>query len=188
MRERDAGVVRYKQKVKPGGGKQKGSSFERELCRELSLWVSDGKRDDLLWRSAISGGRATVRAKKGKITAHQAGDICAVHELGHKLTNHFFIECKAYKDLKAATLVFHSSGTIVNFWNICREQAATNDKAPMLVLRQNRFPTLIGLDMVGIDLLRQRRAILCSFPMLDLHLLPLSLMVESEFHCVPQSK
>lgn len=57
--------------------KQKGQSFEREMCRTLSLWWSKGKRDDLVWRTSGSGARATVRAKKGKTTANHHGDLCA---------------------------------------------------------------------------------------------------------------
>ena len=36
----------------------KGSEFEREMCKCLSLWWTDSKRDDVFWRSAQSGGRA----------------------------------------------------------------------------------------------------------------------------------
>jgi hypothetical protein len=51
--------------MRKGGGKQKGSQFERDVCRELSLWVSHGKQEDVYWRSAMSGGRSTVAALKG---------------------------------------------------------------------------------------------------------------------------
>ncbi len=53
----------------------KGGQFERDICRSLSLWWSGGKHDDLFWRTAGSGGRATVRRKKGKGTKGHAGDI-----------------------------------------------------------------------------------------------------------------
>lgn len=55
----------------------KGQNFERQICKELSLWLSKGQRDDLFWRTAGSGGRATTRQKKGKNTAGAAGDICS---------------------------------------------------------------------------------------------------------------
>ena len=55
----------------------KGSPFERETARRLSLWWSDGQADDWFWRTAGSGGRATNRAKQGKATANGGGDICA---------------------------------------------------------------------------------------------------------------
>jgi hypothetical protein len=136
--------------MRAGGGKQKGSSFEREVCRDLSLWVSRQRSDDLFWRSAMSGGRATVRLKKGKKTAHQAGDICAVHPDGNILTDMFFIECKFYADLQAASLLFGGAGKIISFWQVCCQQAQAHGKLPMLILRQNRYPALIGLDKRGL--------------------------------------
>ncbi len=56
----------------------KGRRLEIELAEELSLWWSNGKRDDLLWHTHDSGGRATRRSKKGKSTEGLRGDICAV--------------------------------------------------------------------------------------------------------------
>lgn len=75
-------------------GKRKGSSFEREICRQLSLWWTDEKRDDIFWRSASSGGRATQRMKQGKFTAGACGDICAVDPKGNRLMKMFTIELK----------------------------------------------------------------------------------------------
>ena len=72
----------------------KGSEFERSICKQLSLWWTDGKRDDIFWRSSQSGGRATSRAKKGKKTAGQEGDICATHRSGDPLVRLFSIELK----------------------------------------------------------------------------------------------
>jgi len=53
----------------------KGGNFEREIAKELSLWYSKGKRDDLIWRTHGSGGRATQRAKSDKDTKYQHGDL-----------------------------------------------------------------------------------------------------------------
>lgn len=58
----------------------KGASFEREVAKRLSLWWSGGERDDLVWRTAMSGGRATVRHRQGKKTAGQAGDLTATDD------------------------------------------------------------------------------------------------------------
>jgi len=65
---------------------KKGSKFERDTCRKLSLWFSHGKRDDIFWRTAGSGARATVRAKSGKMTADSAGDISAIDEKAKPFT------------------------------------------------------------------------------------------------------
>lgn len=72
----------------------KGQQFERDICRKLSLWISEGKDDSLLWRTSNSGGRATVRGKKGKRTQGQYGDIAAIHPSAEWLTRYFTFELK----------------------------------------------------------------------------------------------
>ena len=69
-----------------GKKSKKGGGFEREMCKLLSKWYTHGERDDIFWRTAGSGGRATVRMKQGKMTADSAGDMCAIDEIGKKLT------------------------------------------------------------------------------------------------------
>lgn len=73
---------------------KKGGAFERDMCRTLSLWFSYGKRDDIFWRTAGSGARATVRMKQGKMTADSAGDISAIHPSGKALTRLCIFELK----------------------------------------------------------------------------------------------
>lgn len=75
-------------------GRGKGSQFERDLCRQLSLWWTNGSRDDVFWRSAQSGGRATFRAKKGKQTFGSYGDIAATDPIGRPLLDLMTIEAK----------------------------------------------------------------------------------------------
>lgn len=75
-------------------GNRKGSSFERLICKKLSLWWTDGDRDDVFWRSSQSGGRATQRAKSGKKTYGSYGDVAAVDPIGEPLIRSFTIELK----------------------------------------------------------------------------------------------
>lgn len=79
---------------KRGRGSQKGSAFEREICRTLSLWWTHGKRDDVFWRTAGSGGRGTVRARKGLKTEGMYGDIYAVGKTGRAFLKMFTVEIK----------------------------------------------------------------------------------------------
>ncbi len=125
--------------------KQKGGAFERRICRALSLWVSKGKAEDLFWRSAMSGGRATVMYKKGKSAASQAGDISSVALEGHVLTDLFTIECKNYEDLHLHNLVYGGKSGIVDFWKQANTDARRNQKEPMLIAKQNRKPEIICL-------------------------------------------
>jgi hypothetical protein len=116
--------------------KQKGSAFEREICKKLSLWVSEGNYDDLFWRSAMSGGRATVRTKKGQITSSGHGDITAVSPKGNILTDKFVIECKHYKDLEWSAFIY-GKGFIWKTWDKLSGDSYVNSKQPFLILKQN---------------------------------------------------
>ena len=73
---------------------QKGSTFERAICRTLSLWFSEGESDTIFWRSSGSGAMAKVRSKVGKSTFGQYGDIAAVHPSGLALTQCCILELK----------------------------------------------------------------------------------------------
>lgn len=72
----------------------KGGDYEREICKTLSLWWTEGERDDVFWRSSQSGGRATQRAKQGLRTHGSYGDIAAVDPIGEPLLKFVTLELK----------------------------------------------------------------------------------------------
>lgn len=72
----------------------KGGSFEREMCKKFSLWWTEGQRDDIFWRTAGSGARATVRAKKGQGTKNSYGDMMAIDPIGEPLLKVVTVEFK----------------------------------------------------------------------------------------------
>jgi len=129
--------------MRAGGGKAKGAAYEREVCGKLSKWVSNGHRDDLFWRSAMSGGRATVGKRKGKELREHAGDISATHPEGHKLTDRWYVECKRYRSLDIEAACVEGTGLLAKFWREASEQATAHEKMPMLIARQDRSRTLL---------------------------------------------
>lgn len=131
--------------MRQGGGKQKGASFEREVCKRLSLWLSHGTAEDLLWRSAMSGGRSTVGRKKGKLHSAQAGDISAVDARGNPFIDKFYVECKAYKDLDFGNLI-KGTGHLIDFWKLAKEDAARYRKRPLLIAKQNNHPIIVCVN------------------------------------------
>ncbi len=76
------------------GKSSKGSGFERQIAKELSLWWTKGERDDIFWRTSQSGGRATQRRKSKVSTANSAGDISYLDVIGKPLVDYFLIELK----------------------------------------------------------------------------------------------
>lgn len=154
--------------MRPGGGKAKGATFERLVCVALSKWVSNGERDDLFWRSAMSGGRATVGRKKGVERSAQSGDISIIDSKGSPLADVFSIECKTYEDLHLDNLVYGGKAGAPTFWTQCKRDAEQAGKLPFLVAKQNRKDILLGLSQEGMTLLQASP--IASYPRHDLHL------------------
>ncbi len=88
----------------------KGSNFEREICKQLSLWWTNNKRDDVFWRTSGSGARATVRSKSNKKTFGQCGDVQATDPIGQPLIDLCTIEIKrGYSKSTFADLIEEST-------------------------------------------------------------------------------
>lgn len=103
--------------LRGGGNPKKGGQYEREICGELSRWWSGGTRDDLFWRSAASGGRATVRGRQGKQTAGHYGDIAATDPSSEPLTRALCIELKrGYSEHTIHDLIDRPTGAAVQVW------------------------------------------------------------------------
>lgn len=129
--------------MRKGGGKAKGASYERTVCKALSLWVSKGEREDLFWRSAMSGGRATVGRKSGKSHDAHAGDISPTDRAGQVFTDRFYIEVKAYKDLMIESALMKAEGKLSKFWRTTCKEATHYKKMPMLIAKQNAWPPIV---------------------------------------------
>lgn len=124
-------------------GNKKGGSFEREVSKQLSLWITNGERDDVFWRTHGSGARHTVRFQKGKETAGQDGDIQSTHPLGEEFRNIFSIECKFYKDLNLWSIITGAKDfSIYQYWKDTIEVSERVNKEPLLIAKQNNKPVL----------------------------------------------
>ena len=134
--------------------KRKGGSFERKVCKALSLWVTGGKSQDVFWRSAMSGGRATVHHRKGT-KIRQTGDICAVAPEGHDFTAIWFIECKAVKSIGLTSFLLNNTGKLAKFWKVACDEAAKHRLEPMLIAQSDGNTIVITnqgeLDLYGAE-------------------------------------
>lgn len=128
--------------MKAGSGKAKGASYERSICKKLSLWVTEGRIEDGLWRSAMSGGRATVALKRG-VKIQQVGDICAVRPELHDFTAKYFIECKHVRSLDIESFLLKGKGALAKFWRTAVREAERHGRIAMIVARQNNTPDIV---------------------------------------------
>jgi hypothetical protein len=128
---------------------KKGSAFERDTCRLLSLWWTAQKRDDIFWRSAGSGARAKTRSKTGRSTFGQYGDIQCVDPIGSALTSVCTIELKrGYTKSTFSDAVEKPDKAAQQMFEKFLEQAITdsrNAKTPfwMLITRRDKKQSMV---------------------------------------------
>lgn len=104
---------------------------------------------DVFWRSAMSGGRATVA--KGLV--RQSGDITAVAPEGHILTDFLYIECKHLKNISFDSLI-KLNGPLLQIWHKTIAEADKYNKHPVLIFRQNHWPVVFCAGISAIKYLR----------------------------------
>jgi len=131
--------------MRPGGGKNKGSDFERLICRRLSKWIQGSELPELFWRSASSGAKATMDHRRGKI-AKMYGDIIAIDEKSYWFGDLFVIECKFYKEFDFGKML-QKKGKILEWWEqVCRD-AELAGKFPFLIFKRNQYPIYVMYNL-----------------------------------------
>ena len=136
----------------------KGAKWEREICKSLSRWWSihymGQNRDDIFWRTAGSGGRATSRRKGLQRTAEQYGDLKADHKEGKPFTDFFLVEMKrGYNDaINLCTLIdcpLDMKMPIVVSWYLKAESERiyARRKAVLLLFKRDRRDAVVMIDM-----------------------------------------
>ena len=130
-------------------GKDKGTAFEREVCKQLSLWWSEGGTDDIFWRTAGSGARAKVRSKVDRGTFGQHGDIQATDPQGQPLIDLCTIELKRGYSTKSFAdmldrLPHHKQQPYGKFIQQAKEDCENAGAyAWMVIVKRNQRNTLI---------------------------------------------
>jgi len=125
-------------------GKQIGSTFERDIAKYLTVWVTGQEKPYVFWRSPGSGGLATLNVLNKEIS----GDIIAIKSQGEFFTNVFSIECKkGYGSADFWKFLSDVNNDIEKFWTQCCTAAIKTNKLPMLIFkRSNTKNVIIGLS------------------------------------------
>ncbi len=112
-----------------------GNNYEREVAKKLSEWITQGERDDVLWRDLSSGARGTTRKKSGKDSL-QEGDFVAT-DLNYKwFTDAFYVDSKSYKECNFVFINEKNikSNGIFNQWiKVCND--CPDNKVPVMVCK-----------------------------------------------------
>lgn len=133
--------------------KKKGNTFEREIAKKLSLFLTDNKDEYACWRTASSGGMATINQyKNSKSLKDQSGDIKQVIEKGiyknlDDFFDNYFVECKSLKDFD---LSIPYTKEILDIVSQLENEKKQCDKFIFLVVKRNRRKTLLLTDSITL--------------------------------------
>lgn len=139
----------------------KGSVFERQVCGDLSRWWTHGERDDVFWRTAGSGGRATTRQQRGKQTAGGHGDIAAVDPIGEPLMRAFCFELKrGYSRDTVHHVIDRPDRAAEQVWEAFVAQAAASAEGAgsvswAIIAKRDRREAMLWLPASGLHLLNR---------------------------------
>lgn len=128
--------------------RHKGGAFEREMAVAFSLWWTDGERDDVFWRTQGSGGRATNRAKQGKKTKFQYGDMTFTDPIGKPLIEYASFEFKFHKKFSLLG-VLHNVDFQADWmvsWAKAWRDAELSQRNPILITKQNRGKPVMWVE------------------------------------------
>jgi len=133
--------------------KNKGSTWERMVGVDLSLWITRGARADLFARSVGSGSRFTRAAQRQAETA-QPGDLSAAHELAFPFLRVFMVECKHRRSIDLAGYLFgrHDGQSFLAVTIAkAREEAARAKLQWMVIAKQDHKEPLVFIseDIMG---------------------------------------
>jgi len=125
----------------------KGGSFEREISKYLTKWLTGTEKPYKYWRQDASGGLATIHAEN----VHLTGDIKPLGKDAEFLTDVFSIECKTGYGKTSFWQHFPSTKfALQDFWVQCIEDAPEN-KYPMLIYRKLRRKPIVGINSIIKD-------------------------------------
>ena len=149
-------------KKKKSKGKSIGNAGERLICKILTKFVSGQDKPYAFWRSANSGGLATVLGMHDDLS----GDIIALRPEGRIITDIFSLEIKtSYKDTCIdKCLKDNKNENLRDFWTQCNRDAINAKKLPLLIYNRNGAQPKnmwIGFCNNGIEMLSKLNDLVC---------------------------
>ena len=130
--------------MKKGGGKRKGSAFERKVAGLLDKWWKVPK--NTFWRTVNSGGWK------------QPGDITSkISEDGTLIKFPFIVECKHYNQIDIWKVLRSNNAKIIDWWKqVTNDQEKVQDKARLLIFRQNNSQILVAFNDLELNKLKNQ--------------------------------
>jgi len=132
--------------MKRGAGKAKGSAFERDVAKALSLWLTRGTDSTQLILSVLSGGWS--HGHKAPSGFRQVGDLAPNGPFGEAFRREYAVECKHRRsiDLYGVWTRSAASDDLKGWWKKICEDSEAAGVMPMLIWRQNGRPIMVAME------------------------------------------
>lgn len=139
--------IKTKRKMKPGGGKSKGSSFEAKVAKMLSAALPIN-----FIKSPGSGARiggknfATIGSMMGIDTQKLFNaDVVPVNEKAEGFEFKFSIECKSYATPDNFTSLVSGSANVFKWFEESVIDSAKINRHPILIFKWNHTPIFVAV-------------------------------------------
>lgn len=121
--------------MRPGGGRAKGSAFEREVAKMIvATFASKGITKEDCYRTPLSGGHVYASKK-------DPGDLQISAALAKLFP--YSVECKSYRSLPWEKLVRRTTSIFDKWWEQALRAAEGTKRLPILVFKQNGSPAYV---------------------------------------------
>jgi len=168
----------------------KGDSFERDRSRALSLWWSDGERDDLFWRNRTRITSNTPNKER------QLGDLTTVHTDGIPFIETFNVEFKiGYSKTRKGVrhkvipwdlldLIDGKGRVFIDFWDQTTSDAFLSQRIPMLIFKRDHHSPVVAMYAMAVRRLEELNGRNTKYPFLTVNIVehtPIELYGFDEF-------
>lgn len=174
-----------------------GASFEREIAKKMSLWLTGGNDENCVWRSKSSGGRATYQRRR----YGEHNKVYDFGDLGPDDSKVFFFFDVFNCELKTGYARKTKKGMVkwdllelidsnqqlpmfYNFWEQCVTDSNESGREPMLIFRRNRMEPCIAIrsDIFGFLCNLSKKPIGFDYVTVKLANDPLFITVSNVYH------
>lgn len=136
-----------KRTMRPGGGKSKGSGFEGQIAKKLSLVLAPLN----FMRSPGSGARVGGKnfEKFGQMFGEEAlaifvADVVPINEKKEGVVFLHSIECKSYKTPDGFTSLVSGTANVFKWFEESVVDAEKTNKNPLLIFKWNNTPVFVA--------------------------------------------
>lgn len=136
-----------KRKMRPGGGKSKGNSFENVIAKKLSTALHPLKFIRTQGSGARVGGKNFEAL--GQMFGEEAlklfvGDVVPVNEKEAGVQFRFSIECKSYKTPDNFPSLVSGTSNVFKWMQESEDDAVKIKREPLLIFKWNNINSMVG--------------------------------------------